>query len=530
MAEELLLIADNASNLLERIPEKFKIRISALNNSDEFRAVSGNTALIIFDLENKTGLPEQILGIRAYSPMRDIPIWGYLERKDIKCRNLFLSFGGQRVLNKNELDSALNNLNIPERKPEAAGIEAVIPAMNPAAKELRLTEHFDIIRIEQWLAELKKSNLSYHSAMEGILERIIKLVSPHLAIILINSNQQAEAFIKPSELIFKQDYRDFMNFCLNDFYVHFQSLNLENINEIFLTGGRKDFDKINMNRQKISSYIYFPIMNQGGDVEATIHLGHLMNNYFSDKLIDTIHRFLHAMSGSFFYALRNHQVKQRREKILNIFGRFVPSEIIPALVSRESSKESDKVEKREITILFSDIRSFTSITEQNGAQQVVDFLNRHFDVMVSIIKKYGGTIDKFIGDAIVAIFGDPEKIESNSLNAVKAAVEMIKALPTVDCSELILKDGSYGIGIGIHEGSAIIGNVGSPEKADYTAIGDVIGIAEELEALTKNYVTHILFSGKVRASIGEALQTVHEDTIQIGKDEAMRIYSPGKGK
>ncbi len=529
MADELLVVTAGNSKILELIPERFRIHVSSLNRTEDFKAVPKNISLIIFDLENEKGLPEQLLGIRGYLPMRDIPIWGFLKKKNIKSMNLFFSFGGSRILNEGELASALKHPPPPLPTPETSGLETAMPSMSQAAKYQRLIEQLDFIQMKQWLSELKRSNLSLHSTMEGILERITKLVSPHLVIILLNSNQQADAFIKPSEIIFKQDYNDFMNFCLNDFYVHFQSLNLENINESFFTGNRDDFNKINMTRQKISSYIFFPIKNQNGEVEATVHLGHLMNNYFSEKLTDSVQRFLNAMSGSFFYALREHQIKQRREKILNIFERFVPADIIPDLISREHSKEYDKVEKREITILFSDIRSFTSITEQNGAQQVVDFLNRHFNVMVSIIKKYGGSIDKFIGDAIVAIFDNPENLNENSLQAARAAIEMIDALPTVDCSELSLKDDNYGIGIGIHEGAAIIGNVGSAEKADYTAIGDVTGIAEELEALTKNYPTHILLSEKAKKSIGGNLNMILQDTISLGNENAMQIYSPQKG-
>jgi len=526
VSDEILLVTNDGSEIKKLIPPRFRIHESVLESGAEFKNIPLTTALVIIDLEKERVLPEQLLSIRSYLPLQAIPIWGFLERKDIKIMNLFYSFGGLKVLRRDELASALSTFTPADQTIKTAGIDASPPSMNQAAKTLRLTEQLDFIRMKEWLSGLKKSSLSYNDAMEGIIGQIIKLVNPHIVIILINNNQQASAFIKPEKTIFKQDYNDFMNFCLNDFFIHFQSLNLENIEEIFLTGGRDNFDKISMNRQKISSYVYFPIMNQSGKIEATLHLGHRRNNYFSDKITGTVQRFLNAMAGSFFYTLRDHQIKLRRQKILNIFGRFVPPEIIPDLIRKEHSKESEKVEKREITILFSDIRSFTSITEQNGAQPVVDFLNRHFDVMVSIIKKYGGTIDNFIGDAIVAIFGVPENFEDNSLRAARAAIEMLEALPTVDCSELILKDGTYGIGIGIHEGEAIIGNVGSPEKADYTAIGEVIGIAEELEALTKNYTTHILLSEKAQNSIGDDLTMVLEDTISLGKEEMMKIYSP----
>jgi adenylate cyclase len=150
--------------------------------------------------------------------------------------------------------------------------------------------------------------------------------------------------------------------------------------------------------------------------------------------------------------------------------------------------------------------------------------------MVSIIKKHGGTIDKFIGDAIVAMFGVPMDTEDKSARAVKAAIEMIQALSSVDCTDLILENGKYNIGIGIHQGSAIIGNVGSMEKADYTAIGDVIGVAEELEALTKNYAGSILVSEDAMKRIGPSPVLELCDTISISMEETMRIYTPKTGE
>ena len=526
MVKKVLLVSDKRRKSADSIPEEIEVQVSGLEKQRDFENIARDTALIIIDLGLCGGLPEKLLAVRSYPPLRSIPVWGLQTEKNIITDNLFLAFGGNRIIPAGEIACELSGFNVERKKPGQEDYKHSAPSMSTDALDYRLTGHMDFMNTQQQLAGMKIRTSDLTETVSLIFDRIFELVRPHIAVILINNNQQATGFIRPSEELFRQDYHDFRNFCLNDFFSYFKGLNLEDIDETFFIDGRDDFDKINMNPQKLSSYISFPVKNRNGDVEATIHLGHLRNNYFSGRVTYLLEGFISAMAGSFYYSLRMHQLRMRKEKLLNIFSRFVPPEIIPDLVKREKDKDSRGADKREIAVLFSDIRSFTTITEQNSAQQVVDFLNRHFNVMVSIIKKHGGTIDKFIGDAIVAIFGAQEGFENRSLNAVRAAMEMIEALPGIDCSSLLLKDDKYGIGIGIHEGPAIVGNIGSEEKADYTAIGDVIGVAEELEALTKKYEGCILVSEHARNQIGGAIEMSLQDRIELGKDGEMEIYAP----
>jgi class 3 adenylate cyclase len=528
--ETILFLTKGRSSLLEGIFGERKVHRTALSKKNDFSEIPGSTVLILLDLDRESDLLEHFLALREYSPLDNVPAWGVSKLREIKRDRLFLTFGGNRIVNTMDLKKLLIK-GLWEQKGPARSSQQTpfIPSLAGSSRSRRLAEQLDLALLEQQMAGIQQKNTQFIRSMEEYLEILFSLVEPHLAIILINDNQQAEGYVKPSPLIFEQDYRDFMNFCLNDFFNHFQGLNLEKVKEVFFLKSRKDFTKLNMTHQRISSYIYFPITNQDGKVEATLHLGHLSNNYFSEKLINRINRFVQAGRGSFFYVLKKKQNSIRQKKILNIFSRFVPEEIIPELIRKEHNKENEKVEKREITILFSDIRSFTTITEQNEAQEVVNFLNRHFEIMVACIKKHGGTIDKFIGDAIVAMFGVPVDYIDNSTRAVRAAMEMISSLKRVDCSGLNLNNGSYGIGIGIHEGDAIIGNVGSKEKADFTAMGDVIAIAEELEAMTKNYSSPILMSDRVQNSVSQAIRTREVDQITLGKNENMTLYSPLKG-
>ena len=521
----VLITGAGDSGLSGMMPGGAEVQFSPLSSAGDFRSLPADIDLVIVDLENCRGLPEQLLGIRSFPPLQDVPVWGILDGADLRLGNLFFAFGGQRLLRREELAAAAAGFDSGRSAAGRTGADPDPPPMTDAGREYRLARQLDYISTIRSIAGMKDGG-GFDSAVERILEQLFRLIRPHIAVILLNNNLQAAAFVKPAGMIFMQDYLDFRNFCLNDFYIRFPGINLESIRETFFTGDRDDFDKMNLDRRKLSSYIFFPILNRAGRAEATVHLGHLRNNYFSDRLQYTLGQFIDAVSGSFYYSLRTYQAGLRKTKLLNIFERFVPPEIIPELIKKEHDKEKEKVEKREIAVLFSDIRSFTTITEENGAQQVVDFLNRHFDAMVSRIKKHGGAIDKFIGDAIVATFGMHEQHQDNSVRAVRAAVEMLRVLPDVDCSGMKLKNGSYGIGIGIHEGAAIIGNVGSPEKADYTAIGDVTGIAEELEALTKNYETNILVSEYSMRKIGGEIGMKLEDRVSIGQEEEIGIFSP----
>lgn len=218
------------------------------------------------------------------------------------------------------------------------------------------------------------------------------------------------------------------------------------------------------------------------------------------------------------------------KSIRRAFSRFVPEQIIDSLVL-QSDTSDDKVgvgETRSVAILFSDIRSFTNISEKNKPDVLVAFLNRYFSKMVDIIKKHGGTIDKFIGDAIMAEFGTPVSYEDNARRAVAAAYEMREALPDVEIGDLVLPEGmKFNIGIGIHYGDVIVGSIGSKDKTDYSVIGDNVNLASRLEGLTKTYGTQILVSETVREDAGEdSFCFRHLDDVRVkGKKNAVPIYA-----
>jgi len=146
--------------------------------------------------------------------------------------------------------------------------------------------------------------------------------------------------------------------------------------------------------------------------------------------------------------------------------------------------------------------------------------------MSRAIRGQGGFIDKFIGDAILAVFGAPISYEDNAARAVRAALEMEEALKELDTSRLALPEGGFDIGIGVHEGQVIVGNIGSRDKFDYTIIGDNVNLASRLESLTKHYHQKIMVSDVLAQSLGDDYFLRQVDRVKVkGKSEATTLYS-----
>ncbi len=368
---------------------------------------------------------------------------------------------------------------------------------------------------------------SLEKTCEDILSLLPMVCEADIGVIMIRNNRIPEAYILPSESVLKVDCDEFIKVCYPDFAEEFPELGFKDLRtKIFGVDGRTDFDKIRLDNRKISSYVTFLLTGKGGEPVGSIHAGSFINNYFSEKISSNIEVFSEGSAIVVENSLLYNQARRMEEGIRNVFGKFVPREIINDLVEKQSDEALLVGEKRSIVVLFSDIRSFTSISENNSAEAVVRFLNSHFTIMVDIIKKYGGSIDKFIGDAIFAIFGAPISYEDNAMRAVKAASEMIGAMSKVQLDELNLPATGYDIGIGLHEGDAIVGNIGSSEKFDYTAIGDTVNIASRLEGLTKHYKRKILISEEMSAHIDDSMELREVDIVKVkGKLSATRLFS-----
>lgn len=177
------------------------------------------------------------------------------------------------------------------------------------------------------------------------------------------------------------------------------------------------------------------------------------------------------------------------------------------------------------TILFSDIRGFTTLSEELGAQGTVSLLNEYFTIMVDSIQKEGGMLDKFIGDAIMAAFGVPLAHDDDEDRAVRAAIGMIKALTVWNNRRQAEGKKPVGMGIGLNTDTIVSGNIGSPKRMDYTLIGDGVNLASRLEGLCKQYHASILISENTYRRLKGTYRLREVDRVQVkGKTQSIGIY------
>jgi adenylate cyclase len=182
-------------------------------------------------------------------------------------------------------------------------------------------------------------------------------------------------------------------------------------------------------------------------------------------------------------------------------------------------------ERKEVTILFSDIRGYTTLTENLGASQVVSLLNQYFETMVEAVFNYNGTLDKFIGDALMAVFGAPLPVQDHAWMAVKSALDMRRRLEDFNNKRYIKSQPQIHIGIGISSGEVVSGNIGSQKRMDYTVIGDGVNLSSRLESVTKEYGCDIILSQFTYDLCGDRIWVRELDKIRVkGKNEAVSIY------
>ena len=182
--------------------------------------------------------------------------------------------------------------------------------------------------------------------------------------------------------------------------------------------------------------------------------------------------------------------------------------------------------RQEVSVLFSDIRSYTTLTESQGAHEIVGMLNEYFSYMVDVIFEHQGILDKFIGDAIMAVFGAPfSRPEVDPANAVNAGLEMMQELARYNRERVARGQIAIDAGVGISSGDVVCGNIGSEKRMDYTVIGDGVNLASRLEGATKMYGASIMMSEFTNARVAGKFVTRKLDVIQVkGKTQGVGIY------
>jgi adenylate cyclase len=211
--------------------------------------------------------------------------------------------------------------------------------------------------------------------------------------------------------------------------------------------------------------------------------------------------------------------------VKRLFGRYVSRDVYQQLLSNPSLAELGGT-RREMSVLFSDIRGFTAVTEKGDPEALVSQLNDYFSRMVEIVFRHRGTVDKFVGDMVMALFAAPVDDEAHAEHAVAAAVEMVHALGELNRKWALEGRPRLDIGVGINSGEMIAGNIGSTSIMSYTVIGDNVNLASRLESLNKDYRTRIIISEATRARLaaGYDIRSLGEVIVK-GKTRPVAIFS-----
>ncbi len=213
------------------------------------------------------------------------------------------------------------------------------------------------------------------------------------------------------------------------------------------------------------------------------------------------------------------------QRLSGLFGQYIP----PELVSEMQYQDSDfglSGENREMTVLFSDIRGFTSISEKLSPQQLTQLMNTYLTPMTAIVHQHRGTIDKYIGDAVMAFWGAPLKDPNHCRHALEAALDMLQQLQQVNKDLTAQQLPNIHIGIGLNSGEMSVGNMGSRFRMAYTVLGDAVNLGSRLEGLTKTYGVELIVSEYLVKQVPE-YRFLLLDRVQVkGKLQAVAIYEP----
>ncbi len=213
-----------------------------------------------------------------------------------------------------------------------------------------------------------------------------------------------------------------------------------------------------------------------------------------------------------------------KNKIQKALGKYLSYDVMQNVV-KNIDNLSLGGKRADITILFADIRNFTSISESMDANSTTEILNEYFGALVPIIESHNGVLNKFMGDAILAIFGEPKKTKNHALDAVLCANKILKKVKHLQ--EKWLEEGKpkIEVGIGISSGDVFIGNVGSKDRLEYTVIGDTVNTASRIENYNKVYKTHFLVSEQTYQRVKSNVDVIAINNVLIrGKSNRINLY------
>ena len=243
--------------------------------------------------------------------------------------------------------------------------------------------------------------------------------------------------------------------------------------------------------------------------------------YILPTIAPTLMLFLGVILPTLEQAVSQEQEKRR---VRNLFSRFISPEMVDQMMKTQDINSLNK--RADLSIIFSDIRGFTTLSEKMTPEGVVALLNPYLEAMSQVIYKHGGTVDKYEGDAIIAFFGEPVPNKDHAVRALRASMDMRKALAKL--RDKWAKEGrpsQIEMGVGINSGEVFVGLLGSAQRINYTVIGDNANLASRLQDLTKNYAWPILISESTYQQVKDEFDCELADAVTVkGKTKAVNVY------
>ncbi len=276
--------------------------------------------------------------------------------------------------------------------------------------------------------------------------------------------------------------------------------------------------------QHIRSVICSPLKNKDQKVIGVIYVGsNVTSNVFSKDDVELLEAFSNHAAISIENA-KLYEERRRKEHLKSALERYVSKQIAEMIMSKDASGDIRFApEKKDVTILFTDIRGFTPLAEGMSPEELVELLNRYFSRMIQIIFKYGGTLDKFIGDSIMALFGAPASSGDDAFNAVCAAIEMQIEVGQFNAEQKQLGKPEIQIGIGVNSSPVIVGNIGSDQRMEYTAIGDGVNLSSRLQGKAQGH--QIIISKSTCDQLAGRIPTKELEAIMVkGKSVPVEVF------
>ncbi len=230
---------------------------------------------------------------------------------------------------------------------------------------------------------------------------------------------------------------------------------------------------------------------------------------------------LYALSMSWGYFVESRSKRQFTE----LFGQYVPPELVDEM-ARDPERYSMEGRNQELTVLFSDVRSFTTISEGLDPKELTQLMNEYLGAMTTLVRNNRGTLDKYIGDAIMAFWGAPVADADHARNAVRTALDMQRELRRLDEPFRARGWPVLHIGVGVNTGTMTVGDMGSPVRKAYTVMGDAVNLGSRLEGITKQYGVGIIVGETTRALVKDVVFRELDRVRVKGKDEPVAIYEP----